>query len=433
MSVKIVSLEAQNVKRLKAVELTPTQDGLNLIGGKNGQGKTSVLDAIAWALGGEKFAPSKPKRADSITDPVIRVTLSNGFVVERSGKNGTLKIKDPSGKKSGQKILDEFIEKLALNLPAFMAMNDKDKAKVLLKIIGVGDQLYELDTKCSALYNRRLEIGRIADQKEKFAKEMPVYPDAPKEPVSASDLIAQQQDILARNGQRQQWLREMQSIDITVQQVTAEMMRTAQHLEDLKAKLTELQEKQRTAAKSPEELEMESTAELEEQLRSIETINAKVRANLDREKADMDAEAYRKQYNDLTSEIDALRADRMALLNGAEMPLDGLSVEEGVLTYHGQAWDNMSGAEQLKCAAAIVRKLNPECGFVLMDKLEQMDLDTLREFGAWLEAEGLQVLATRVSTGEECAVIIEDGYSHGNNTALAAVPAEPKTWKAGEF
>lgn len=262
---------------------------------------------------------------------------------------------------------------------------------------------------------------------------MPVYPDAPKEPVSASELIAQQQDILARNGQRQQWQREMQSIDIAIQNVTAEIARTEQTLANLRAQLAALQEKADAAKKSPEELAMESTAELEEQLRSIETINAKVRANMDREKADLDAEAYRKQYNDLTSEIDALRADRMALLNGAEMPLEGLSVEEGVLTYHGQAWDNMSGAEQLRCAAAIVRKLNPKCGFVLMDKLEQMDLDTLREFGAWLEAEGLQVLATRVSTGEECAVIIEDGYSHGNEPAPAAVPAEPRTWKAGEF
>lgn len=429
MSVKIVSLEAQNVKRLKAVELTPAQDGLSIIGGNNGQGKTSVLDAIAWALGGEKFAPSKPKREDSVTDPVIRVTLSNGFVVERSGKNGTLKIKDPSGKKSGQKILDEFIEKLALNLPAFMAMNDKEKAKVLLQIIGVGDQLYQLDTQCSTLYNRRLEIGRIADQKEKYAKEMPIYADVPKEPVSASELISMQQEVLARNGQRQQWINEASSITIQIGQITSEISMTEKRLSDLRAQLSALQDKANAASHTPEELEMESTAELEEQLRSIEAVNAKVRANLDREKADLDAEEYRKQYNDLTDEIEAVRAQRRELLNGAEMPLDGLSVEDGVLTYHGQAWDNMSGAEQLKCAAAIVRKLNPECGFVLMDKLEQMDLGTLRDFGAWLEAEGLQVLATRVSTGEECAVIIEDGYSHGT----APAPTESKTWKAGEF
>jgi hypothetical protein len=69
----------------------------------------------------------------------------------------------------------------------------------------------------------------------------------------------------------------------------------------------------------------------------------------------------------------------------------------------------MSGAEQLRVAAAVVRRLNPDCGFVLLDKLEQLDMRTLREFGAWLEAEGLQAIATRVSTGEECSVIIEDG------------------------
>ena len=72
----------------------------------------------------------------------------------------------------------------------------------------------------------------------------------------------------------------------------------------------------------------------------------------------------------------------------------------------------MSGSEQLKVSTAIVRRLNPNCGFVLMDKLEQMDLHTLQEFGKWLEAEGLQAIATRVSTGDECSIVISDGYSY---------------------
>ena len=74
----------------------------------------------------------------------------------------------------------------------------------------------------------------------------------------------------------------------------------------------------------------------------------------------------------------------------------------------------MSGSQQLQVATAIVRKLKPDCGFVLIDKLEQMDQVTLAEFGAWLEQEGLQAIATRVSTGEECSVIITDGYSEVN-------------------
>ena len=88
----------------------------------------------------------------------------------------------------------------------------------------------------------------------------------------------------------------------------------------------------------------------------------------------------------------------------------------------------MSGAEQLKVATAIVRRLNPQCGFVLLDRLEQMDLDTLREFGVWLEAEGLQAIATRVSTGDECSVIISDGYVVGDEKPVTE-PVKPKSWK----
>ena len=98
-------------------------------------------------------------------------------------------------------------------------------------------------------------------------------------------------------------------------------------------------------------------------------------------------------------------------------------------------WDNMSGSDQLKVSTAIVRKLNPKCGFVLLDKLEQMDLDTLKEFGEWLEAEGHQAIATRVSTGDECSILIEDGYVVGAETVPEITPEQKKetTWKAGEF
>ena len=89
-------------------------------------------------------------------------------------------------------------------------------------------------------------------------------------------------------------------------------------------------------------------------------------------------------------------------------------------------------------ATAIVRKLNPKCGFVLLDKLEQMDMGTLNEFGTWLEAEGLQAIATRVSTGDECSVIIEDGYVAGQEPDLSGdnIPEPPigaSKWKAGVF
>lgn len=169
------------------------------------------------------------------------------------------------------------------------------------------------------------------------------------------------------------------------------------------------------AEMSVEELIDRSTKELEENIEKIDALNIKIRSNLDKERAEEVAHDFQNQYNALTAEIEDIRAEKKKLLDNADLPLPELSVVNGEISYKGMKWDNMSGSDQLKVATAIIRKLNPKCGFVLVDKLEQMDIDTLNEFGQWLESEGLQVIATRVSTGDECSVIIEDGYSISNN------------------
>ncbi len=418
--VKINQLEIENVKRIKAVKLSPTENGLTIIGGNNGQGKTSVLDAIAWALGGDKFRPSQPCREGSVIPPILHIALSNGLVVERKGNNSSLKVIDPSGNKGGQQLLNEFVEQLALNLPKFMQQSDKEKANTLLKIIGVGDTLYELETNEQRLYNQRHAIGQIADQKAKYAREMPLYENVPKEPISAAELIHKQQEILARNGENQRKRENLAHIK-------AAYNKSLEEIEAMKNRLEELKRDLDIAEKSAEDLHDESTAELEGNIADIENINIKIRANLDREKAEIDAEGYKQQYDELTNQIEEIRKAKTDLLKGADLPLEGLSVEDGELTYNGYKWDNMSGAEQLKVSTAIVRKLNPNCGFVLLDKLEQMDNDTLKEFGEWLEKEGLQAIATRVSTGDECSIIIEDGYSREPESKTKT------TWKAGTF
>lgn len=421
MSVKINKLEIENVKRVKAVKMEPTENGLTIIGGNNNQGKTSVLDAIAWALGGEKFRPSQAKNLDSVIPPYLHIVLNNGLVVERKGKNSDLKVTDPDGNKGGQQLLNEFVEQLALNLPKFMEAGSKEKADTLLKIIGVGDELTRLELLEKELYNKRLAIGQIADQKEKYAKEQPYFPQAPKDIVSASEMIKQQQEILARNGENQRKRENLHSLE-------QEYQRINNQLEELLKKQSQVAADLEIAKKSAENLIDESTAQLEESIANIEEINRMVRANLDKDKAEEDALEYRNQYRKLTEEIEETRKSKSELLNNAELPLPELSVENGELTYKGQRWDNMSGSDHLKVATAIVRKLNPNCGFVLLDKLEQMDMVTLNEFGAWLKEEGLQAIATRVSTGEECSLIISDGYVEG-----AEEPAGKVEWKAGEF
>lgn len=423
MSMKINKLEIENVKRVKAVKLEPTENGLTIIGGKNNQGKTSVLDAIAWALGGERYRPSQATREGSMVPPNLHIVMNNGLVVERKGKNSDLKVTDPDGNKGGQQLLNEFVEQLAIDLPKFMESSNREKANTLLQIIGVGEKLEALDQEEKQLYNERLAIGRIADQKEKFAKEQVYYPNAPKDLVSASELIRKQQTILAKNGENQKLRENLYQLEQKKQQIIGQ-------LQELLKEQEIVDEKLRVARMSAEDIQDESTEELERNISDIEELNRKVRANLDKEKAEEDAMEYRRQYQELTVKISDTRDKKIKLLDSADLPLPGLSVQDGELIYKGHKWDNMSGSDQLKVATAIVRKLNPKCGFVLLDKLEQMDLDTLQEFGQWLESEGLQAIATRVSTGGECSIIIEDGYVAGEEVPPAA---EPKGWKKGVF
>lgn len=426
-SIKINKLEIENVKRIKAVKIEPTANGLTIVGGNNNQGKTSVLDSIAWALGGDKYRPSQAQREGSVIPPTLHIVMSNGLVVERKGKNSSLKVTDPTGNKGGQQLLNEFVEQLAIDLPKFMESSGKEKAQTLLKIIGVGEQLEILDKQEKELYNKRLAIGQIADQKKKFANEQPYYPEAPKELVSPSELIRQQQEILARNGENQRKREQVEKYHSTVFFLRQSVERMKEQLKNEEYNLEEAEENLRIAQMDTQELQDESTAELEESIANIEEINQKVRANLDKDKAEEDAQDYEDQYADLTGQIHKVRQSKTDLLKKAKLPLPDLSVEDGELIYKGQQWDNMSGSDRLKVSTAIVRKLNPKCGFVLLDKLEQMDLDTLNEFGEWLEEEGLQAIATRVSTGGECSIIIEDGYVKGGE------PEPQKIWKEGTF
>ena len=315
MSVKINKLEIENVKRIKAVKLEPTANGLTVIGGRNNQGKTSVLDSIAWALGGENFRPSDATREGSIIPPNLKIVLNNGLIVERKGKNSALKVTDPSGQKAGQSLLNTFVESLALNLPKFMESSGKEKAQTLLQIIGVGNQLAELEKEEKELYQDRLYIGRTADQKEKFAKEQPYYPEAPKDLVSPSALIRQQQDILAQNGENQRKREQAGKIREEVKRAYEEVKRLSDQLEAAKQHHLQLVKDLEIAEKSAADLVDQSTKDLEDSISNIEEINRMVRANLDKEKAEDDAKEYRRQYDQLSEKINAIREKKANLLS----------------------------------------------------------------------------------------------------------------------
>lgn len=438
--VKISSLELENVKRIRAVQIQPTKDGLTVIGGRNGQGKTSVLDAIAWALGGNKLKPDNPNRDGGATPAKLHVELSNGITVERRGKNGTLYVTDQTGMKGTQKLLDEFLSHLALDLPKFLGGTDKDRTTALLQTLGIDNQLAALDGQIRSTYQERQLVGQDAKRLRAHADKLPQHSDVPAEPVSVAELVRQQQEILARNGENQRKREKVEQIkyeyDRTAQSESDLNDRIAYMLEQverLKADLGEVQKRRSSlgadlvmAKTTAEKLQDESTAEIEASIADIESVNARVADNQRKAEAVEVATKREAEYADMTATLEDLRDRRTALLDGAPLPLPGLSVnEDGHLTYNGQTWSDMSSSEQLRVATAIVRATKPDCGFVLVDKLEQLDPQTLAEFGTWAQGEGLQVIGTRVGTDDTCTVVIEDGKVEGQDMADPVAP-DPK-------
>lgn len=423
--VKILCISAENFKALKAFYCEPKPEGLTVIGGDNGAGKTSAIDILAYGLGGAKYRPSNPKREGAVGDTTLHIELSNGLTVERKGKNLALTVTDKEGARHGQELLDSFISEIAIDLPKFLNASSKEKSHMILETLGIEEKLAELAKREKEKYDTRTMVGREADRKQKAAEDMPWHEDVPEEKVSVKKLIDQQQEILARNGIKEEHRRKLEGNRNELLRIKNEVDLMKEELNRL-SKRAEILTAEVSSAES-EDFTLESTAELEKQIANFEEINRKIGENVERTRRMEEADALNDQKDALTKEIEDIRAERLALLKDADFPLEGLSVnDDSELVYNGQPWDCMSGAQQLIVSCAIASKINPSCRFVRMDKLEQLDLPTLAAFDEWLKTQNLQCIATRVSKGDECTLIIEDGEVKEGEKPLVLVPRKAK-------
>ena len=412
--VKILSFEAENFKRIRAIRFEPTENGLTVIGGNNAEGKTSVLDAIAFALGGKKFAPAHPTRDGSVIPGRIELTLSNGLVVTRKGKNASLTVTDPEGKKAGQALLDSFVSTFALDLPKFMASSDKDKVSALLTTMGIEEDLAAADYAIQSAYNERAFKRKLMDEAKAKAASLPSYDDAPDEEISMSDLTTELTTANEQNQKRRDSIVKAEALSQEAARAQSDIEQMRDQIRQLEKRIEARQTEMQTAARNAEAIREflpneVDTDPITARIERVGELNARYQANQKAVEAHFDAEEKESEFKAAEAALASAREAREKLLDPEKMPVKGLTVEDGALCYNGHPWAEMSSAEQLVVAAAIVQKTAPDCGFILMDKMEQMDTRTLDRFGKWAGEHGLQIIATRVSTGGECSIIIEDG------------------------
>lgn len=483
---KVKHFTMQNVKGVNLFDYEFPLSGTTVLGGKNNQGKTSVLNGMQYAIGGEAYRPTNYHKDDTAGESFLQMVFSNGIVAQRIGDSADLKVFDENGKVSRQKLLDQFITKFALDLPKFLNGSDKDRAEILLKALHLEDEVNKLDDAITSEYEERTIIGRIRDQKKKAGKEMPFHEGVPDAELSPSDILSRMQEVNVRNAKIQAAKQELdkhnadlvrlvetgEKIEAALDRVDGETKSLCEKVdEDCKAKVASIEEQIRKlqdsiksakdfamshkeqivkssevnksalarqkeendkavedlsdkiAAAETQDFTLEDTSSFQRELDAVEETNIKVRENIARAKVLKEADDQALKYDEKTAVIEDLRKQKDALLQGAGLPYPGLSVENKVVTLNGKAWDCMSESMKIRVGCAIVMRINPSCKFMFVDKLEQLDSDSLAELDQFAKDHDIQIIGTRVTTDpEDCTLIIKNGYIEGMENHMAEIP-----------
>lgn len=435
---KIVRLEASNVKRLSAVDIRP--DGsIVVIGGRNAQGKTSVLDAIAMAIGGRKLCPEEPLRRGA-KEGHATVELDGGIVVTRTftkkGGGGITVTQTVDGKKtnptSPQGLLDKLVGALSFDPLQFTRMKPADQLSTLRDLVGADTSA--IDGAEAAARTARTAIGRDqARLRGELEGLPPHHPEAPDEETSVTDVVAELTEAQERLDQvdrlddaNLQAAQDLDDAKARLEEKGTEITRMKAALEvlevekqDLKRSIAEgesaLEEKKQHAAGAREMLV--DPEPLREKLKNAEATNAQVRENARRAEVREKLDASDALWADLTTEIESHMEARQEMIRAAEFPVEGLAFGDDGVVFNELPFDQASGAEQLQVSVAMGLAMNPELKVLLVRDGSLLDEDHLALVAKMAEEADAQVWIERVGDGDEVQVLIEDGHVAGQEEA----------------
>jgi hypothetical protein len=423
---RIVQLIAENIKAIKAVSIHPKGDTV-VISGRNAQGKSSVLDSIEYALGGQSAICEEPIRKGQQN---ARVVCDLGdIVVERTfsavSGDSQLRVKTKDGKpvKSPQAMLDALCSSVAFDPLSFTRMKPQDQADALCKLVGLDKAFAELKAKREQIYNERELKGRELRAAKAKLPEFPFHPDAPEAEVNVSACQAKLETIkkqradnaVVRNAAATAKLK-LSSLGDSILNLQGEILRLEKLLAERKAVLDMKLADQKTAQADLVNAELASSqlveddeAQVLQELNQITTINQKVQANRLHTKANEEVQRHQFDYDKMTAEIEAIDQEKVDSLTWAEFPLDGLGFDESRVTYSGIPFSQCNSAKQLEVAVAIGLAMNPKVRVILIRDASLLDDESMKLVSALAVKHDAQIWLEVVNSNDPAAVVIEDG------------------------
>lgn len=427
---RIVSLQAENVKKLTAVEITPSGD-IVTVAGPNGAGKSSVLDSIWWALSGTRHIQAQPIRKGE-TKAFIRLDLGELVIERRFSEHGSQLVVDSAeGARftSPQKLLDALLGELTFDPLAFTRMDPKEQVDELRRVAQLDVDIDKLDGQNASDYDRRTEVNRQAKAARAQAQAIVIAQGLPDQPLDESAMIdeiqragehnAQIEQRKSRRADTERDIKERRDAAVRLKTRAADLRADADRLDADAAAESEradkLEQKLKDAPALPDAVDV---ATIRARLEHAKQVNLKLAARRRRRELDQQAAELEAKAAQFTEQIEARQRAKSEAIAQAKMPVPGLGFADGVVTFNEIPFDQASSAEQLKVSFGIARAANPKLRVILIKDGSLLDENSLAQIAEMAREGGYQVWIEKVSTDRRVGVFIEDG-------AVVAVDGRP--------
>lgn len=433
---KIVQLTAENIKRLTAVEISP--DGhLVQITGRNGQGKTSILDAIWWALDSKKVIQSKPVR-EGADSGFIRLDLGDYIVTKKFKVRAdgdvtiSLTVENTEGAKfsSPQELLAGLIGDLTFDPLAFARMKPRDQVVALRALVPDFDfDKAEEDNKKD--YNERTDVNRTVRELTTRIDAIQLPEGSPTEPISSEDIIAELNAAMTHNTKVQDSLNVRDKLADRARHLNEAITGRLKNIDDLKARIAAEQEAIDAARDALTQINVEQEnlchvgelidiEPISKRIAQAEEINRHVtlwrqRANLIKER---DTAEQRSQ--DLTKQIEARKAEAEKAVRNSELPVPGLQLTDDAVLLNGIPFEQASDADRLRVSVAVAGAMNPKLRVIRVRDGSLLDDDAMNALASYAEEHDLQIWIERVDSSGKIGIVIEDGMVQVVNPSLEA-------------
>lgn len=396
---KIINLKAENIKKIKAIDITPT-DNTIVITGKNGQGKSSVLDSILFALGGKDALKNTPKPIrDGEDHASVEIDLGDYKVVRTWNTSGTtrLEVLSPDGAKYGspQTLLDEIVGRIAFDPLAFANMKPEEQRAVLLDVLGLTDQVAKLQAEYRELYEERTIVGRELKTAQGYSSTVSMPENAPEAPI----------DTLAVSNE----LRQAEAGNKAITDLQDALKEAEVDVIELKAQLVEAEKAVAGAKAKLKTVKLVDTQPLQDKLASAGEMNRKYEQAKECVAAQEKTNAKAVEQQQLTDKMEVIVSAKENLITTAKLPIDGLNIDAEGVTFNAIPFTQLSSAEQLKVSLAIAMAMNPKLRVMRIMDGSLLDSDNMAIVTEMAKADDYQVWIERVEDSGAVGILIENG------------------------